>query len=222
MTRSSLPIAVALAASAGLLLTACGGGGSDSSDKIQPTETVTTAAPSATTASPTQAAGPNAPKFDLPSDVKVDFKGFDDSDPTKKAVLTDATYAAQAVLEIEVKAHSKVTPNFSRFWTGDRGAAFADSLLAQIKGKGGITGTYHYYNPVVKTLANGGGNLSVAYCEDQRKAYSKDSTTGQAKMTTPSATDFRQWTLLMTKSSSGEWTVFDHQWLKGAKQCQVA
>ncbi|SFF69566.1 hypothetical protein SAMN05216251_124136 [Actinacidiphila alni] len=222
MTRSSLPIAVALAAAAGLLLTACGGGGSDSSDKIQPSQTATTsAAPVTTTPSPTQAAGPGAPKFDLPSDIKVDFKGFDDSDPTKKAALQDATYAAQSVLELEAKAHSKVTPNFSRFWTGGTGAAFADSLMSQITGKGGITGTYHYYNPVVKTLTDS-GNLSVVYCEDQRKAYSKDSATGKVKTTTPSPSDFRQWNLQMTKSASGEWHVFDHKWLKGAKQCQVA
>ena len=34
MTRTSLPIAVAVAVSAGLMLTACGGGGSSNSDKI--------------------------------------------------------------------------------------------------------------------------------------------------------------------------------------------
>ncbi|MFJ2636629.1 hypothetical protein ACIO6U_32400 [Streptomyces sp. NPDC087422] len=222
MTRSSLPIAVALAASAGLLLTACGGGGSDSSDKIQPSGTVTTAAPTATTASPTQAAGPNAPKFDLPSGITTDFKGFDSSDPKKQAILSSAKYAALSILEFEAKVYTKETPNFKRFWTGAHGATFADSIISQGKDGSVITGDYPYYNAVVKTLQGGTGNVSVQYCEDQRKAYAKDSKTGKVTVTTPSLSDFRLWTLLMTKSPSGEWTVFDHTWVQGAKQCQVA
>jgi hypothetical protein len=124
------------------------------------------------------------------------------------------------VLELEAKTHTEVTPNFARFFTGDRGASYADSLLSQGRGGGVITGTYRYYQPLVKTLQ--GGNLQVQYCEDQRKAYAKDAKTGKVHVTTPSVLDFRQWTLLMAKSPSGEWHVFDHTWLEGAKQCVVA
>lgn len=220
MTRSSLPIAVALAVSAGLLLTACGGGGSDGSDKIQPPpQAAPTTTTASTTPSPTEAAGPGAPTFALPPDITADFKGFD-SDAKNKVVLQDARYAAQSVLELEAKTHTKVTPNFARFFTGERGAAYADSLIGQGKDGAVITGIYRYYNPVVKSLP--GGNLSVQYCEDQRKAYAKDGKTGKVDVTTPSPSDFRQWTLLMAKSPSGEWHVFDHAWIKGAKQCAVA
>ncbi|GII33043.1 hypothetical protein [Planotetraspora mira] len=222
MNRSSLPIAVALALSGGMLLTACGGGGSDDGDKIQPPAT-TAAAPTTTAATPSptpsQAGGPGAPTFDLPSDITADFKGFD-SGPKNKAVLQDASYAAKAVLELEARTNTKVTPNFARFFTGERGAAYADSLISQGKDGNVITGTYHYYKPVVKSVA--GGNLSVRYCEDQRKAYAKNAKTGKVNVTTPSLSDFRLWTLLMTKSSTGEWQVFDHTWVKGAKQCEVA
>jgi len=219
VTRTSLPIAVALAASAGLLLTACGGSGS-SSDKISSSPTTPATSAPTTTASPTQAAGPNAPKFDLPSDITTDFKGFTSDDPKKQAILTDAKYAALAILEFEAKVNTKETPNFKRFWTGPNGAAFADSIISQFKDGSIITGSYPYYNPVVRTLQN--GNVSVQYCEDQRKAYAKNSKTGKVTVTQPSLSDFRAWTLLMTKGSSGEWTVFDHKWLQGAKQCQVA
>jgi hypothetical protein len=214
-------MAVALAASAGLLLTACGGGGSDSSDKIStsaPPATTTTAAP--TTAPPTQAEGPNAPKFNLPSDITTDFRGFTSSDPKKQAILTDAQYAATAVLEFEAKIYTKETPNFKRFWTGEHGAEFADSIISQGKDGSVITGSYPYYSPVVKTFST--GNVSVQYCEDQRKAYAKDSKTGKVTVTQPSLSDFRSWTLLMTKSSSGDWTVYNHSWIQGAKQCQIA
>jgi hypothetical protein len=218
VTRSSLPIAAAAAAVAALLLTACGGG-SDGSDKIQPSDSATPSA-SATTASPTQAAGPSAPKFDLPSDVKIDFSGFTSTDPTNKAALTDATYAATAVIDFSARTYTKETADFKRFWTGLHGAEFADSLISQGKDGSVVTGTFNYYKPVVKTLDT--GNLTVSYCEDQRKAYSKDAKTGKVDVTTPSLQDFNLWTLSMTKSPAGEWTVYDHRWESGAKQCEIS
>jgi hypothetical protein len=224
VTRSSLSItAVALVASAGFLLTACGGGGSDDSDKIQPSETAsatTTASATATTATPTQAAGPEAPKFDLPADITVDFKGFDSSDPAKKAALTDATYAATAILEFQAKTYTKETPNFKRFWTGAEGAKYADTIISEGKDGNVITGTYHYYQPVIKNLA--GGNVSVQYCEDQRKGYLKDPRTNKVFVTTPSLKDFRLWHLAMAKGPAGDWQVYNYTWTKGAASCQVA
>ncbi|MEW1864359.1 hypothetical protein OG896_18660 [Streptomyces sp. NBC_00669] len=220
MTRSSLPVAAVTAAAAVLLLAACGGG-SNGSDKIDASDSPTASATaSATTASPTQAAGPGAPSFDLPSDIKVNFDGFDSSDPTKKAALKDATYAATAVVAFTAKTYTKEPAFFKRFWTGEHGAEFADSLISQGKGGSVVTGTFDYYKPVVKKLVT--GNLSVQYCEDQRKAYGKDAKTGKVNVTTPSLADFNLWTLTMTKSSTGEWQAYDHTWQNGAKQCQIA
>ncbi|WNI16985.1 hypothetical protein [Actinacidiphila sp. ITFR-21] len=220
MTRSSLPIAVPLAAVAALLLTACGAGASDTSDKIQPPPPPRTTTPPPPAAPTTAgAAVPDAPTFALPPDITVEFKGFDGT-AENKAVLQDAVYAAKSVLELEARTRSKATSNFARFFTGERGAAYADALIGQGKDGGVITGTYRYYSSAVKPLQ--GGNLQVQYCEDQRKAYAKDSKTGKVGVTTPSASDFRLWTLLMSKSPSGEWHVYDHTWIKGAKQCEVA
>jgi hypothetical protein len=222
VSRTTLPTATAVTTTvltAALLLTACSGNSSTSSGKIS---TAPPVAPTTTSAPSTQPTAPGAPHFDIPSDITVRFEGFDSSDPTKKAALTDATYAAEAVLEFEATTHTNESANFKRFWTGAKGAEYADSLISQGRGGLVITGIYRYYDPVVKTLANGGGNLSVTYCEDQRKAYSKDSKTGKVLTTSPSPSDFREWTLLMAKNSSGEWQVFDHQWVKGAKQCQAA
>jgi len=221
VTRTSLPTAVAVVVSAGLLLGACGGGGSGDSDKIQssgsptPSPTATSASPS-----PTGAAAPGAPTFDLPPDIKVNFDGFRSSDPTRQAALTDATYAARAVIEFEAKVYTKEPANFKRFWSGEHGAAYADSIISQGKGGTVVTGTFNYYKPSVKSVAD--GNLQVQYCEDQRKAYGKDSKTGKVNVTTPSADDFNLWTLVMTKSPSGDWQAFDHTWVQGAKQCQLS
>jgi hypothetical protein len=220
VTRSTLPAAVALAVSAGLLLTACGGGDSDSSDKIQPSVTASPSAAASTSATPTAtAAAPGAPVFDLPSGITTKFEGFDSTDPTKKLMLTDTTYAAQAIIEQEAKPYTKVTANFSRFFIGDRGAVFADSLISQGKDGTVVTGYFHYYSPVVKYIGN--GNYTVKYCEDQRKAYDKDAA-GKINVTTPSLSDFRQWTLSMTKSDSGEWHSYGYAWTKGVQSCEIA
>jgi hypothetical protein len=218
VTRSSLPIAVALAASAGLLLTACGGGGSDSSDKIQPSATgatTTTVAPT----TPSQAADPNGPKFDLPSDVKIDFQDFDAGAPKNKDVLRDARYAITALLEAEATVHAKETANFKRYWTGTSGATYADTIISRGRQGKVITGTYRYYAPTV--APNGQGAQVVSYCEDQRKAYAKDAKTGKATVTVPSLSDFRSWSLIMTKDSAGDWQVANYNWHQGVKKCQV-
>jgi hypothetical protein len=217
--RSTLSVSAALAMSADLLLAACGGGGSGSTHEIQPSPTGTTHTTPSASSTPPGASAFAAPVFDLPSDITVEFRGFYSSDPKKRAVLKDATYAAKAVLEFEAKTYKKETPNFKRFWTGLHGAQYADSIISQGKDGSVITGLYPYYNPVVKSI--GGGNVSVRYCEDQRKAYSKDARTGRVMVTTPSLSDFRLWTLLMAKGPAGEWQVFNHTWIKGAKQCEI-
>jgi hypothetical protein len=221
VSRTTLPTATAVATTAltaALLLTACSSNSSTNSDKIT-TSPATPTASTTTSAPPTQSSAPGAPHFDIPSDIAVQFEGFDSSDPTKKAALTDATYAAQAVIEFEAKVYTKEPANFKRFWNGEKGAEYADSIISQAKGGSVVTGTFRYYDPVVKSVAD--GNLEVRYCEDQRKAYSKDSKTGKVNVTTPSPEDFNLWTLVMSKDATGEWHVFNHTWVQGAKQCQV-
>jgi hypothetical protein len=205
-----------------MLLTACGGGGSDDGDKIQPPAT-TAAAPTTTAATPsptaTQAAAANAPKFALPSDLTVDIQGFDSADSSKKDLLRDAGYAITSLLEAEAGHQTTETANFKRYWTGPRGAEYADTIIARIKSGKLITGTYRYYAPTVKPGASGA--QVVAYCEDQRKAYDKDAKTGKAAVTTPSLSDYRSWSLVMRKGTAGNWQVTNFDWAKGAKTCQA-
>lgn len=220
MTRTNLPIAVALAASAGLLLAACGGGGSDSSDKIPSSSAPSTTAAATATASPTQAAGPAAPTFALPPDIKVDFEGFTSGDVTKQSVLRDAKYAATSVVETEALGRTTQTPNLKRFFTGADGARLADQMIAYARTGKVASGLIRYYRPTV-TVNKDAGSMTVQFCEDQRKAYDKDAKTGKVNVTSPSLKSFNSWTYVMGKSSSGEWQVFHYGWLHGAKQCQV-
>ncbi|MFC4030140.1 hypothetical protein ACFO3J_01485 [Streptomyces polygonati] len=222
MTRSSLPIAVALAASAGLLLTACGGGGSDGSDPIQPSVTSAPATAAASTAPPpTTPAGPAAPHFALPSDVTIDFSAFTGSDTSQKSILQDATYAATAVVETEALGHPTETPNFKRFFTGVHGAELADQLISYGKAGKVATGAFRYYAPQV-TVNKAADSVTVAFCEDQSKAYDKDLKTGKVNVTTPSLNSFSLWTYVMSKGSTGDWQVFDYKWVQGVEKCQTA
>ncbi|WP_433891429.1 hypothetical protein [Streptomyces sp. CA-111067] len=223
-TRPGAAVGLGTAAAVCLLLAGCGGGsGSGGSDESGPSETVTTAAataPTGATASATQAARPDAPEFDLPSGLTADFKGFKSGDANTQAALTDATYAATAILEFQGKTYTTETPNFKRFWSGPKGAGYADTIVSEGRDGNVITGAYHYYKPVVKSLQ--GGHVSVRYCEDQRKGYLKDPRTGKVFVTTPALKDFRLWTLAMAKGSGGDWQVYDYTWVKGSKACQVA
>ncbi|MFJ5614121.1 hypothetical protein ACIQCJ_32680 [Streptomyces sp. NPDC093221] len=214
MTRSSLPIAVALAASAGLLLTACGGGGSDSSDKIQPSGTVTTAAPTATTASPTQAA--NAPTFDLPSDAKAEFTGFDASDGAKKDVLRDVKNAILTIQEAEALGKGN-TPNIKRYFMPIQAATLSDMAIAYRKSGYTITGTVKDYRPTVKFDAS--DRAQVTYCEDQSHAYDKLISTGEVQRSTPSVKDYSLWRMGLVKNEAGDWRVADYSQQKGVSKC---
>jgi hypothetical protein len=206
--------------SGGLLLAACGGGGgSDSSDPIHPATTAPASAPPATTPAQTQAAGPKAPTFDIPSDITIDFKGFDAVAASNRDVVRDARYAITALLEAEATVHAKETPNFKRYWTGVPGATYADTIIARGRQGKIVTGTYRYYAPSV--AKNPEGMPVVSYCEDQRKAYAKNAHTGKVTVTTPSLSDFRAWSLIMTKDSAGDWQVANYNWQQGAKKCQV-
>ncbi|MFI9104715.1 hypothetical protein ACIGXA_29800 [Streptomyces fildesensis] len=219
MTRSTPPIAAALATATALALalTACGSDAKPSEGISGVPTAAPTAAPTTSSASAPEA---GAPTFKLPADVKVKIDGFESTDATKKAVLRDTSYAITAILEAEAVASDKQTPNFKRYFTGLHGAEFADTIIKY--GKDGMvaTGTYGYYKPTVKLSA--GGVASVTYCEDQRKGYAKVIKTGQVKTTTPSLNDFRLWSLTMSKNTAGDWQVYSYTWTKGATQCRVS
>jgi hypothetical protein len=94
--RRPLPVPAALAATAALLLTACGSGDADSkaNDKIAGAGgTDDTASPNATASDSAQ-----RPKITLPSDVTNVFEGWKTGDVMKDAVLTDASRRIDALV----------------------------------------------------------------------------------------------------------------------------
>jgi hypothetical protein len=200
-----------------LLLTACGGGGGGT-----PHAKITGAATKAASASPTPGDSPSgasdhgAPAFDFPSDVKVDFSGFDGGTARRRPVLRDATYAIRSILDVEV--HDKDTANYQRYFFGLQVAQFGDSLIKWAKTRT-ITGTYRYYDPKVTFDKTGGA--AVSYCESQRDGFAKLRATGKVETTQPSIKDFNLWTLHVSKDAKGDWQVNSYSLQNGARQCET-
>ncbi|MER6078667.1 hypothetical protein [Streptomyces sp. NPDC001833] len=213
--RRTMPVAAALAATAALLLTACGGGsdGSKGNDKIAGAGTEASGSPSP---SASASADKNAPSFDLPSDIKVTVEKQSTGDSTKDGVLRDLAYAAQARLEGLVKGDGQ-TANMSRYYAADA-LVYFDKQISETRKEGlTSTGSYRYYDFQVLDLK--GQTATARYCEDQRQAFAKEIKTNKVHRTTPSNDDFIQISVQTAKDSRGDWQVRRVSWKKATAEC---
>jgi hypothetical protein len=205
VTRTSLPLAVAVAVSAGLLLTACGGGGSDNSDKIQSSDPATTSASpsSSPTASATVSDSAKGPSTALPKDLTMVFDWPKTGDATKDAVLNDGEQYVRAYTRAAA-AHNLKDPAY-QFYSRDDAFTYARNQVTEnTKDDLAPTGLDRYYSATVGNVKSGSATLS--FCEDQSKNYSKEVKTGKVLVTTPSITDYYQYNLLLFKDpSDGVW-----------------
>ena len=66
------------------------------------------------------------------------------------------------------------------------------------------------------------GSVTLSYCRDQTKAYSKKFSTGKVHLTTPSDSDFVLYNALLFKdaSSHGVWQVSHISIVERATQCK--
>lgn len=204
--------AISIAASGILLLSACGGGDSGTSDKIKGVQTV------APTGSPptTPAASAGAPAIKLPADVKVEIA---DPAPGKDAETTkaigDLKYAIRALLDGTARGNGDV-PSMTHAYTGVAGAYWTQRITAVRKSGQTITGTYRYYGlDMTLTGASGHGH----YCEDQSKAFGKNLKTGTVHTTPVTADSYVYYTVDATRNADGTWQISQVNWSKGAKEC---
>ncbi|MFF7795330.1 hypothetical protein [Streptomyces sp. NPDC007991] len=169
------------------------------------------------TPSASASADNDAPTFDFPSDVKVSVEREQTGDPTKDAILRDVAYSAEARLEGFVKGDGRAA-NLSRYFAGPA-LTYWSKRIAAVKQQGlTSTGSYRYYDFEVTDIANG-KTAAVRYCEDQRKAYSKEIKTDKVRRTQPSDDDFIETTLQTAKNSRGDWQVQQASWKKAAPSC---
>lgn len=200
MKRHTVPIAVACAATAALLLTACSDGGDSakSSDKIA----------GADNGKPTPSASASAseavqrPAVSLPPDVKHVYESWTSSDATEAAALDDAKRRIEATdAAITGKdVNSKAIPFY---YTGDALLGAADWIKGYTDDDYTITGTSRYYSP--KLTKFGKDSVGLTYCVDESKAYDKDRKTGKVDKTAVTSKSYVLYNTRMDRNADGVW-----------------
>ncbi|WP_328329994.1 MULTISPECIES: hypothetical protein [unclassified Streptomyces] len=201
MARRTPTIAAALAVSAALLLTACGGSSNDASkDKIKGADE-STKNPSAS-ASTSAAPGAARPEIKLPASFEMNFENWTNSDAEKQAVMNDGKERLRAV-------HAAIVNNdpssgslafyssSSALSTGQTYVKGYTSKNLTLIGKATIT------NPVVTFLSK--KRATLFYCMDESKGYTKDRKTGETQGTPKSINPHELYMTSVAKTEAGVW-----------------
>ncbi|MET9733900.1 hypothetical protein ABZZ79_25570 [Streptomyces sp. NPDC006458] len=212
MKRRTLPVAVAFAVSAALLLTACGGGDeAERNDKIAgaPTGAGGAASPSAENAV-------DRPEIALPSDLKDTFESWNAADATQESVLGDVAQRIDATNYAITQGDPEV-PALGFYYVGTA-LGEAQDWVQSIVGDGyTITGENRYYNAKVDVFD--AGSAGVTYCEDQGKAYAKDRKSGEVHKTEVTDNSYVLYTTRLEKSEQGVWQTTQLTSKRGHESC---
>ncbi|MEU8978280.1 hypothetical protein ACFVXW_05465 [Streptomyces sp. NPDC058251] len=214
--RPRLLVTAAVGATAALLLTACGGGGSESkgSDKIAGADTGSET-PASPSASATSLAGRPAIKF--PSDARNVFEGQKTGDAKKDAVLADNAQRINSVDDaiFQGKVNTDALGFYSAEGALDSARTFVQGYLDDDRS---WKGTTRYFDRQV--TFRGDGSASVVYCSDESKSFLKNRKTGKVEKTPTSSDSYVLYNTRLVKNSDGVWQTTKVISKRGADQCQ--
>jgi hypothetical protein len=211
MRASTTLAATAIAASAALLLTACGGS-NPPSDKIVGAQGPASAS---TSSSPSSTA--NRPTFTFPPDMKYVFEGGPTSDPVKDQILSDNEQRIKS-LDYAVITNNIKSPGLIFYSSDDALVSGYHWIKQELDGGYSLTGTSRYYNRSVAWM--NGNSAGVSYCLDQSQEFGKVRKTGQVLKTTTSPVDFVLFNVRMQKNAAGVWQTNLVDSFEGDKKCQ--
>lgn len=201
MNRRTMPVTAALAATAALLLTACGSGDDGSSkdnDKIAGADQ----APEKPKKSPDAAdAGADGASdgvdLTLPKDMKLVFDWDKPQGKDEAAALDDARHFVQSIYR-GVAEQTVKDPAVSTYAT-DKGLTYAHT---QIQGRvdAGLTstGTRRHFQEKVRKAPNGNA-VEVSFCVDSSKFYSKEVKSKKVRKGSPGAASYDFFKIVMAK-----------------------
>ncbi|MFJ8197987.1 hypothetical protein [Streptomyces sp. NPDC096152] len=205
MARRALPTtaAVALTATATLLLTACGGSGNAKPDDIKGADTGA-GSPSAS-GSPSQTSGVKRPEIKLPSEFQLTFEDWTSGDAVEQAVLNDAKEQLRA-------GYAAIIGNEA---DGGGALAFYDTPSGLSQDRQWIRtytsknltvfGKLPAYDPKPTLLGDKKSRAVVTYCTDESKAYTRNRATKEVQGN-PAGTDPKVfYTVTLAKNSDGVW-----------------
>ncbi|MEF9905635.1 hypothetical protein [Streptomyces sp. P9-A2] len=205
MKRRTLSAAATFAATAALLLTACGSGDDNgkAADKI--------AGADQGAEKPTKSAEPSgAPAEDkpdgvdvsLPKDMDLVFDWEKPKNENEAAAMDDAANFFRAIYR-GVDKRTTEDAALVAYSTGD-GLKYAKTQIdARIEGDWTATGIRRHYQATTRSASNG-NSVEVAFCVDSSKFYSKEVKTGKVLKGTPSITDFDYFKIIMVKFPTGD------------------
>jgi hypothetical protein len=213
--RRPLPIAAALAATAALLLTACGSedDGSKAKDKIAGADTGDTK-PSASPS--TSADNIERPKVSVPPDVKYVYESWSSSDPTEDAALADAKRRIEAT-DAAITSNDLNSEAIPFYYGGDALLGAADWIKGYTDDNYTITGTTRYYSPHLTKYDK--DSMGLTYCADESKAFDKDRKTGKFDKTPATDQSYVFYNTRMDKNQKNVWQTTKLISERGSKKC---
>ncbi|WP_329327341.1 hypothetical protein [Streptomyces luteogriseus] len=223
MKRRPLPVAVALTATAVLLLTACGSGDDKSGDSDKIAGAGQDAGTPKESEKPPAAPAEDKPDgvdVSLPKDMDLVFDWNKPKDKNEAAAMEDAANFLRAIYRGVDKRTTKDAA-VTAYSTGD-GLHYAQVQINEwIKGGWTGHGTRRHYDATTRSAPNG-KSVEVAFCADTSKFYGKEVKTGKVLKTDPSPKDFGYYRIVMVKlpTSDGLWQASKVFVETAAEKCQ--
>ncbi|GAB3172107.1 hypothetical protein [Streptomyces incanus] len=215
MKRRILPVAATFAATATLLLAACGAGddGSKANDEIAGAD----AGKGTASASPSESEVTiKRPDMTLPGDVEEKFEGWETGDTTKDVILADAGKAQTAVTYSVTKGDSE-SPAL-RFYQSGTALTGSQDWVKEIVDAGlTYSGSVRYYAADISVFDK--KSAGVSYCADESKAYNKNRKTEKVDKTPASNDSYVLYSTRLEKKSNGVWQTTKLESERGNKAC---
>ncbi|MFD5814892.1 hypothetical protein [Streptomyces sp. NPDC127038] len=207
--------AIAFAATAALLLTACGSGSDTpkANDKIAGTDQDSTRS-----TSPSATASKNAdrPGITLPKDLSDRFENWSTGDAAKDAVLADVGRRVDAT-NYAIAEGDAALPALGFYYSGTALTDAGAWVTSIAKSGYSITGVNRYYNAKIDLFDS--ASAGVVYCEDQSKAFAKDKKSGKAIKTAVTAKSYVLYSTRLEKNKKGVWQTTRLSSQRGHKSC---
>ncbi|MGW0368533.1 hypothetical protein ACWDZW_06330 [Streptomyces coeruleorubidus] len=205
MKRRPLPVAAALAATAALLLTACGSGDDKSSGNDKTAGADQGSETPKESAEPSAAQAENKPDgvgVSLPKDMNLVFDWDKPKDKNEAAAMDDAANFVRAIYRGVYKRTSNDAA-VTTYSTGD-GLHYAKTQIdSRVDGGWTATGTRGHYQATTRSTPNG-KSVEVAFCVDSSKFYGKEVKTEKILRSKPSIADFDYFKVVMVKFPTGD------------------
>ncbi|MGX1251005.1 hypothetical protein RKD48_003516 [Streptomyces ambofaciens] len=215
--RRSLPVATVLAATAALVLTACGSGGDEAegNDKIVGADTGSSSSET-TTPGATASDSVNRPDITLPKGVEDVFESWKTGDPAKDAVLSDAA-RAQTAMNHAITEGETDTPGLTFYYDGKALTTSVKWVQKWLSAGLTYTGTTRYFDPKVELFDK--KSAGVSFCADETTAYNKDRKTGKVDKAPATNDSYVLYNTRLEKNEQGVWQTTDGTSVRGSDAC---